>query len=158
MSAPLQLVVSELPDILIDETQIRPLIPSRIYRVAYVEHETKFYFNSPKVVFRFRILDLGSEFGTILERYYNVAKFVGKPGRGGKFEPSAGGDFVIEFLRCFDHLVKRIDRLPLSLFQTSILKVRVDTITKNSIQRKLPEKLQYSKIAEILGVDRDFTG
>lgn len=137
-------------------TDFEPLIPEGKYHVAYTGHETCQKFKSPKAIFGFRILDFGDYNGTILNRYYNVDKFIGKPGKNGNFKPPKRGDFMLEFVRCFHVDPKRLDRLPLSYFSQNILLAQVVTVKRNSYGKTLPQALRYSRIGELLKVDNDF--
>ena len=133
---------------------IQPLIPEGKYRLAFVRYETGLYFTYPKLAMRFKIVDHGEYFGLELPRYYNVKKFIGKPGKNGSFKPAKGSDFALEFCTCFPTVqIRRLDRIPMSHWKNDIFIGEVRTTIKNRVQRELPEQLQYSVISQILGID-----
>lgn len=156
MQPQLKVVESRLGVVEIHD-ELRPIVPDGVYRLGYVEHVTGIYFKQPKVCFRFRILDYGQHNGVVLERFYNVARIIGKPQKFGGFKPARNGHFLNEFVTCFDAHISRLDRLPLSLFERHILKGVVRTTDKDSTQRKRPKALRYSVIEQLIGVDDDFT-
>lgn len=134
-------------------TGLRPLIPPGTYRLAYIEHYTMVFCKAPKVVLRFRVVDMGSCFGVELERFYNVQKIIGKPGKKGRFKVGASSDLVLEFCRVCADRIDRLDRLPLSLMNNSVILGDVHTVERNRKQKSLPELLKYSVIKELTGID-----
>ena len=143
---------------LIDKGGFQPLVPEGKYSVAYIEHQTGMFFGSPKVVFRFRVLNFGEHNGVVLERFYGVKKIVGKPGKWGNFKPPLHGDFLMEFVDCFHLDPKRLDRIPLSHFERNILLAEVKTVYTNSKQSQRPKQLRYSKVARLVKIDHEFSG
>jgi hypothetical protein len=135
-------------------TDLLPLIPEGIYSMVYVAHETRCFFGrSFKVVLWYRVLDFGDHFNTVLPRYYNVRRLIGKPGRNGGFAPGRSSDFVREFCRVSTGRITRLDRLPLSSLQNTIIRARVRTVSEDGKQKALPDSLHYSVIGEVLGRD-----
>ena len=131
-----------------------PLIPPGLYSVAFDYFETAIQFvTSQKVIMHFHIVDYGQSFNTQLARYHTVRRVIGKPSRGGCFKVSQTSMFMIEYHRCLrDSVVRRFDRVPMAEWPKHIYKARVATVTKNSQQKSLPSPIQYSKIAELIGI------
>ena len=140
---------------LLDQHRNDPIVQEGRYNVGYVEHETCINFGKPKVVFSFRVLDYGKYNGAILKRFYNVARLIGKPAKGGNFKPPRRGDFMVEFVQCFHVDPRRLDRLPLSYFSQNILVAKVETVKRTSYNKITPEQMQYSKISELIKVNND---
>jgi hypothetical protein len=91
----------------------------------------------------------------VLCRYYNLKKLKGKPGNKGKFIPKVRGDFMIEYFTLFPlQRISRIDRIPMEPFVNSIIIAKVKDVKKNSSQKNLPEQLIYSKISELIRIER----
>ncbi len=138
-----------------NRSEFRPLIPPGIYTVAFGSYETAYHFGkSPKLIMHFHVVDYGSYFGTKLNRWYSVAK-IGKPSRNGSFKArSQTSTQLIEYVRCLPHIrtPTRLDRISMSSWADQAYKARVVNVTTNSQQVSLPIQLQYSKIAELLGV------
>lgn len=134
-------------------TGLRPLIPPGTYKLAYIEHYTMMFCKAPKVVLRFRVVDMGGCFGVELERFYNVQRLIGKPGKKGRFKVGASSDLVFEFCQVCSDRIDRLDRLPLSLMNNFVTLGDVHTVERNRKQKNLPELLKYSVIKELTGID-----
>lgn len=132
---------------------LRPLIPPGTYRLAYIGHYTMVFCRAPKVVLRFRVIENGPSFGVVLERFYNVKKLKGKPGKNGSFKVGASSDLVYEFCLISTGRISRLDRLPLSLMKNAIIIGEVHTVKNNRNQKSLPELMRYSVIKELTGVE-----
>lgn len=132
---------------------LRPLIPTGLYQLAYLGYSTMYFVRQPKVVMRFRVLNHGPYFGVELERFYNVMRLIGKPGKNGNFKARASSDLVLDFCTVTVGRVSRLDRLPLTKMSNLILIGQVRTVAKNHSQRDLPELLKYSVVANLVGVE-----
>lgn len=131
-----------------------PLMPEGIYELMFEYHETVLHFGSGrKVVLWFKVCQPGPEFGTRLARYYNVKNHYGRLGRGGRFRVARGGDLAIEYCTLMGK-IGRFDRLAFARLRNEIVLGRVRTVTTNSNQRNLPQPLQYSVIADLLGLKK----
>jgi len=133
-----------------------PLIPPGEYELALVQWETLTlpqFRQSPKLKLIFRVLDMGPHFGVHLERWYNVARHIGKRGRSGGFKVGARSDAYREFCSLITAPM-RPDRVPLGNLKREIVIGRVRTVTKDRKQRDIPEAAQYSVIDELLRVKR----
>ncbi len=131
-----------------------PLIPEKLYDLGYVDFYTRMMMGkSPKLVIRFKILELGEHFGVVLSKYYGVNRLIGKPKKSGKYEVGRGSNFVRDFLTLFpDQPVKRFDQIPMSRFHGVIIKGTVRTVAKGYNQRLIPKPLQYSIIGDLLKI------
>lgn len=138
-----------LPDISISD-DLRPLVKPGLYDLSFVDFKTAVMFlgNAPKLVMTFRIVTMGKFFGIELNRYYNVQRICGKPQRHGQFKPSSKGDFVREYMTLFTGKVSRLDRIPMSFFESVLIEGKVDSVTR-SRGRDIPKELQYSVIKEL---------
>ncbi len=144
--------VFDFPNETVELDGLRPLVTPGVYELKYTHCETGIYFNkSPKVKLVFRIITPGEFFGVIVERFYNVKKLKGKPGKNGKFVVAARGDFAREFFTIYPRR-ERLDRLPLTYLKTKIILGRVVTVKKDSKQRDIPDPIQYSVVTELLRV------
>ena len=145
--------VEHLPLVNYEEDFI-PFVAPGEYQLAYVSHQTYQYFaRSLKVVVWFRIVSVGPHFGKVIPRYYNVKKLKGKPGKNGLFIPGRSSDFIREYCRLFPEQLTRLDRIPLSAFQSSLIVGKVRTVKSDRKQKELPEPLKYSVIDELLRLE-----
>ncbi|MDH3280466.1 MAG: hypothetical protein OEQ18_04980 [Gammaproteobacteria bacterium] len=76
------------------------LVPNGKYQLSFLYHETKLlHGGASKLVTWFRIADPGPYHGAKLARYYNVQKFVEKPGKNGGFKAGWKSDVVVNKFR-----------------------------------------------------------
>ena len=145
----------------VTSSQYKPKIPIGEYRIAFKYFETTYRFgnkNSPnaaKVVLHFNISEIGSPyFGVPMERWYTVAKLIGKPARGGSFKVKGQTCiFLIEYLKCLQiGRPNRLDRIPMTEWARHEYRANISNVTKNSRQVPLPQELQYSRIESLLGI------
>lgn len=122
------------------------------YELIFQHHRTAFLFKkAPKLCLYFKIVTPGKFNGIQLARWYNVKRISGKPRKGGAFTIGWHCDFLREYVTLFG-VPNRIDRISTQRFKTVVVKGRVFTVTKDSSQRGIPDKLQYSIVKELLGV------
>ena len=138
-----------LPNVLVAD-DLPPLIKRGIYDLVFVDFRTAKMFmgKAPKLIMDFRIVSMGDYFETVLSRYYNVQRIIGKPERHGRFQASKKGDFLREYMTLFTGKVNRPDRIPMSYFENAIIEGKVETV-KRSRGRDIPRELQYSRISEL---------
>jgi hypothetical protein len=133
----------------------RPLLPSGTYTVKYLGYETAIQFgDASKLILRLAIMDLGEWFETELRRYYTVDRLIGKAGPKGGFKVKSQTSVLItEYLNCHPGIIipKRLDRLPMKHWGSTLYFAKVDPVTRNSRQKQLHEQQQYSKISELIG-------
>lgn len=133
-----------------------PFLKEGVYRCKLDDWETKIipmFGNAQKLVLHFSVIDYGEYFGTKLRAFYNVT-LKGKAQRFGGFKPGKRSKFMIDFCNCFPYYkVKRADRIPMSLLENAIIKVRVVTVKKNREQVTLPEALLYSVVKCLEGTE-----
>ena len=136
--------------------ELSPLVKPGDYQLFYIGRYTAYlHGQSPKLALKFRIQDPGKFYGVELERWYNCKRLLGKPGNNGGFVPPRHGDFLLEYTTLFPLALTRdcrLDRISFTPFKNSIVIGKVNTVTRNSKQRELPETLQYSTIRELLKV------
>lgn len=128
-----------------------PKVPEGEYNVSYLHHSTGEQFGKKKAVFYFQIIDYGEWNGAVLESFYNVDRFTGKPGRNGQFVPPMRGNFMFDYSVSFG-MPHRRDRIALSKFNGKIFRAKVRTVKRNYDKRKYPKDMQYSTIDSILGI------
>lgn len=126
------------------------LVPEGDYELRFLYHETAKYQDSAKVYLHFAIYT-GEYAGLPLVRYYNVARLKSPPARNGKFVAKALGDFPLE-MALIGLQPTRLDRFPLSKLRGKRISGRVLTVQKNRQGDSRPYDVQYSKIAQLLGV------
>ena len=145
----------------VPSSQYKPQIPSGEYRIAFKYFETTYRFgnknnpNAAKVVLHFNISEIGSPyFGVPMERWYTVAKLIGKPGRNGRFKVKGQTCiFLIEYLKCLRiGRPNRLDRIPMTEWARHEYLAKISNVTKNHRQIPLPPELQYSRIESLLGI------
>ena len=128
-------------------------VPPGNYEFACIGYETKRIFNTEKLYMHFRIVTQGPDFGKILTRYYGVT-IIGKTGKSGRFSAGWKSDLMFEHVKLFGQLPKRKSEVPITPYKNNIIVGRVETVTKNRNQRSYPEPLQYSKIAELIRIEK----
>ena len=133
-----------------------PLVPDGKYDLGFLDYFTALkYGRSPKLVVRFKIIEMGDYFDVELSKYYNVNRLIGKPGRHGDFQVGRMSKFLREYVTLFpDQPIERIDRIPMSRFQNVIVRGSVRTVFHGSDQRKIPKPLQYSVVGDLIKVKR----
>ena len=141
-----------LPDAFVDDEELLIVKPG-IYDLAFVDFETKQMFmgKAPKLIMWFRIVTMGEFFETVLPRYYNVQKVIGKPKRRGRFKAGKKGDFLREYCTLFPNMIGRLDRIPMTPFSTAIIKGKIGYVER-ARGRKIPKELQYSRIRQLIKV------
>lgn len=129
-------------------------VPDGEYLFKVLSHITCTKFETPRLELKCSIID-GEYFGTELSRWYCLDHFKGKASVKGKFVPKRRGDFMIEYYGLFPlQEVARLDRISMEPFYSNIIVGRTRTVTKNNQQKRLPEQLQHSVIAEFLKVEK----
>ncbi len=119
-----------------------PLVAPGIYRLGFVGYRTALvYRKAPKVALMFSIVDQGDYYETEVSRWYNVKRLIGKPGKSGKFQIGRYSDFLREYLTLFPDAVDRLDRISFKPFRSNVITGRIETVTKNSRQQPLPDRL-----------------
>ena len=132
---------------------IPPLIKPGFYEVMLDGFETAVMYSGKanKLILTFRVVEFGPAFGEKIPRYYNVDRIIGRPQKGGRFKVSKKRDFTREFLTLFNYSPKRLDRLPMSLFEGVTIQAKIETV-KESRGRSIPRQVQYSKVQQLIKV------
>ena len=136
-----------------DGSDDSPLIPEGIYEMVYLYHTTwMFMGRQPKVVVYFAIMEPGEYFQVVLPVYYNAIKLIGKRGKNGGFKAAKKSNLVRDYCRVFPtQPLPRLDRIPLTKLESTVVRGAVDTVKKDFQQRDIPEVAQYSKV---VGIDK----
>ena len=132
----------------------RPLVPDGNYHFKLRHHETAIMFKNPKLILHLEIAEFGDYHGIVIPNYYNVSEIYGPPKKRGRFKPTKGGDFLIDYFNLVG-AGGRLDRLSMKPLYNSFIYARTETVTKNNQGKKLPPQLQYSKIAEMVELRDD---
>jgi hypothetical protein len=135
----------------------QPLVPDGRYHFKLVSHRTEHMFNSPRLILLMSILDLGDYCGVSLSRYYNVKRLIGKPGKRGRFMPSRGGDFLIDYYNLIPGSAPRLDRLPMNPLYDKIVYAETATVKTNNRKTNLPEQMWHSKVSKLIQLRTDFS-
>ena len=140
------------PDGIIHSDEL-PLVKPGMYNLCFIHVQTALMFGrAPKVVLWFKFLEAGL-YETKIPRYYNALRLIGKPRKNGQFKVGRKSDLLREFCTVFpEYRPKRLDRIPLSMYEKVIVKGRVETVEINYKQQKIPEILQYSVVTELVEV------
>lgn len=128
------------------------LVPPGTYDVSFCGFSTFILFGrASKLNLQFKILTMGEHFEKRLNRYYNVARLIGRPGPNGRFKVGFSSDFLREYAKLFP-VPHRLDRIPMSSFERHIFTAKVRTVEKGSQQEAIPDSLRYSVISELIGI------
>lgn len=134
------------------QTEARALLPPGLYDVAFERYYTWMMFGrAPKLTLCFKVMTFGEYFEVPIQRHYNVAKLIGRPGTNGRFKVGFCSDFLREYAALFG-APTRLDRIPMTRFENHILIAKVRTVSKGTEQREIPAGLQYSTISELVGI------
>lgn len=124
-----------------------PLIPPGIYDLAFVSYETKSMFRGKanKLYLHFKVMDMGPAFEAELVAYYNLQWVNGK-----KWKVGFKSNFLRDYVRLFDEVPDRLDRIPMTRFKEHLIKAKVKTVTHGADQKPIHKLLQYSVIQELI--------
>lgn len=126
------------------------LVEPGVYDLSFQYHKTHFLFGrAAKLCCYFNIVSYGKYFEVSVCRYYNVNSLTSKPRKSGGFKVGWKSDFVREYATLFG-IPPRLNRISTEIFRTAIVRGRIDTVTKNSRGKVIPEPLRYSVISELL--------
>ena len=134
------------------DDDLPPKMPPGEYAVQMKKFKTAMMFGkASKLIIDFVIVEQCDYFGLVLPKYYNVKRLIGRPQEGGRFKVGPTGDFARDYFRLFDIGDRRLDRLPMSLWEGVTLLAKVSTV-KRARDGDIPEALQYSKIERLIKV------
>jgi hypothetical protein len=131
-------------DILIDWGN-HILIPEGAYHAVYVSHSTTNGTFGPKLKITFRIVTQGEHYEVLVDGWYNLKGTGEKTGKRGKVIVSRHSKFVGEMLKIFQTKI-RLTRISPAMLSGHVIQINVRTVKKNSLQKTLPEILQYSTV------------
>jgi len=127
------------------------LVPEREYELRYVDYETAIYYGSPKVVVHYVIIEPEQYAGLPVDRFYNVTRLIGPPGRFGKYVASHRGNLFREFKKLIGH-TERLDRLRFAQLKGQRVIGEIQTVKTDHKHQELPEDDRYSRIKRLLHV------
>ena len=127
-----------------------PLVKPGIYTLAFQRYETNSMFRGKahKLYLYFKVMDIGPAFGVELVTYYNLQWINGK-----KWKCGYMSNFLRDYVRLFDEVPERLDRIPMTRFKERLIRARVKTVTHGANQKPIPKLLQYSVIQELIEID-----
>jgi hypothetical protein len=140
----------DLHDGVVEGSQF-PLVPPGEYIARYVRHETAIAFTVPKLYLHFDLIG-PTNAGTSLFLAFRVRRLIGDPQKNGRFAVGHRSELYVQLARLAERPMRR-DRISLRGLRRCLLRVRVRTVKIDYRQRQLPENLQYSVIAEMLGIE-----
>lgn len=114
-------------------------------------------FSTAKVMLNFRVVDYGEAFDVPLSRHYNAKRLSGKAGKRGGFVVGKCHDLAREFFTVLEKAGQpisglRLDRLPLSRFDSLIIVGKVATVIHDSQRKPRQKALHYSVVSELIGI------
>ena len=120
------------------------LITPGTYDARMLDWATSYnqYFRRTILLMHFRIVEMGRFYGVVLPAWFSV-----KPSKS-KTTVKAGwrSDFLRMYQACFNIKLDRKDRIPMSRFESVLLKVEVVTIGKDTQGQPLAKINQYSRV------------
>ena len=106
------------------------------------------YFRRHILLMHFRIIEMGPSHGVILTAWFNVKESKSKT----TVKSGWKSDFLRMYQACFDIKLDRKDRIPMSSFNSALLKVEVMTIAKDTKGQPLAKINQYSRVKRCIEV------
>ena len=126
------------------------LITPGVYEAVMVDWKVNYngYFRLHILLMHFRIVATGPSHSVILPAWFNVKE--------SKSETTVKAGWKSDFLRmyqaCFDIKLDRKGRIPMSLFDSVLLKVEVMTIAKDTKGQPLAKINQYSRVKRCIEI------
>jgi len=126
------------------------LITPGVYEAVVVDWKVNYnpYFRRHILRMHFRIVAMGPFHGVILPAWFNVKESKGKT----TVKAGWKSDFLRMYQACFDIKLERKDRIPMSSFDSVLLKVEVMTIAKDTKGQPLAKINQYSRVKRCIEV------
>ena len=120
------------------------LITPGTYDALMLDWATSYnqYFRRTILLMHFRIVEMGRFHGVVLPAWFTV-----KPNKS-KTTVKAGwrSDFLRMYQACFNIKLDRKDRIPMSRFESILLKVEVVTTVRDTQGQSLAKINQYSRV------------
>ena len=126
------------------------LITPGTYEAVMVDWKVNYngYFRRHILLMHFRIVAMGPSHGVILPAWFNVKESKSKT----TVKAGWKSDFLRMYQACFDTKLDRKDRIPMSSFDSVLLKVEVMTIAKDTKGQPLAKINQYSRVKRCIEV------
>ena len=126
------------------------LITPGTYEAVMVDWKVNYngYFRRHILLMHFRIIEMGPSHGVILPAWFNVKESKRKT----TIKAGWKSDFLRMYQACFDIKLERKDRIPMSTFDSVLLKVEVMTIAKDTKGQPLVKINQYSRVKRCIEV------
>ena len=126
------------------------LITPGTYEAVMVDWKVNYnpYFRRHILLMHFRIVAMGPSHGVILPAWFNVQESKTKT----TVKAGWKSDFLRMYQACFDIKLERKDRIPMSSFNSVLLKVEVMTIAKDTKGQPLAKINQYSRVKRCIEV------
>lgn len=127
------------------------LVPAGEYELRYLHYETRFYFQTARVIVHFAIVEPDEYAGLPIERFFNVDALTGPPKKYGDFIAKRRGALTREYRRIAGP-IQRHDRLSFAPFSGLRIFGQVVTVTKDPKRHDLSEDEYYSKVDRLIRV------
>ena len=127
------------------------LVPEGGYELRYVDYETATFYGNPKVVVHFAIVNPEGYAGLPVDRFYNVTKLTGPPGRFGNYVAPQRGALIREFKRIAKP-TGRSDRISFAKFKNKRIIGDIETVKTDYKRERLQQDDQYSRVKELVSV------
>ena len=126
------------------------LITPGVYEAVMVDWKVNYnlYFRRHILLMHFRIVAMGPSHGVILPAWFNVNESKSKT----TVKAGWKSDLLRMYQGCFDIKLDRKDRIPMSSFDSVLLKVEVMTIAKDTKGQPLAKINQYSRVKRCIEV------
>lgn len=126
----------------------RVYVPPGIYEMSCIGHFVHTYFRSArKLILRMRIVQPGEGFGEEVRRFHNV-----KTRRSSGWKVGYSSAAYFDYAALLGGRPPRTDRWPVLDYCRVIIRGRIETVTRNHIQREYRECIRWSCVTELLEV------
>jgi len=126
-------------------------VPNGEYELRYIDYETARFFQSPKVILHCAIIEPDDFAGLPVDRFYNVTRLTGPPGRYGNYIAPARGDLFREYRMMISEPERR-DRISFRSLKGKRLIAELESVKKDHQHNPISEELQYSRISRFVRV------
>jgi hypothetical protein len=126
-------------------------VPKGEYELRYIDYETARFFGNPKVILHCAIIDPEDFAGLPVDRFYNVSKLIGPPGRFGNYVAPIRGDLVREYKQVIRE-PDRLDRISFRPLEGKRLIAELETVTTDHQRYELSKSDQYSCIKRLIRI------
>ena len=125
------------------------LLPEGTYSVRFKGFEATMYLGrAPKICAEFQIISMGSYFGMLIYRWWNVQP-TGKKLTNKSWKVGKASNLFREYAGITGSVPSRLDRIPLTELSNYPIRAEVTTVKEDRVQKAIPEAARYSIISEL---------